>query len=351
MSVPRWQEPNLARAPFVNERPVRRLAIVLWLLFAVAAIAAVWMSRSMRQETETRVAELSRLSTEAESARVRAANLEAELRRSNLPAQNERTEFLNRRLAERSFSWGRLLEVLTQTMPRGVRLMGLAPEGFARERRRTGAKTGSRAGTPVALRITGEAEETEALLEFVDRLFQHPAFDSPNLSRESEKKDFRIQFDLTVGYLPQVADQQETVIAPSAIGASPAARRPGELAAAQSGGIVASTRPLPTSGRKSDAEGSAVGIPWGASVEDAPTAPPAVDRGIDRTFAPTGGRGSSGAPAASSGGINTGAAGSGSRPGAAPAPAAPSVGNESRFPANVMPAPLRPYASSIGGGR
>ena len=41
---------------------------------------------------------------------------------------------LVRRLAERSFSWSGLLEKLSQTMPRGVRLMRLSPEGFVRER-------------------------------------------------------------------------------------------------------------------------------------------------------------------------------------------------------------------------
>ena len=45
MSQVRWQEPNLARAPFVNERPVRRLAVTLWVLFAIVGGLGVWQSQ------------------------------------------------------------------------------------------------------------------------------------------------------------------------------------------------------------------------------------------------------------------------------------------------------------------
>ena len=64
MTASRWQEPNLARNPFVNERPIRRLAMLLWLLAAIAGAAGFWRSQAIRQDTGTRVAELARLTAQ-----------------------------------------------------------------------------------------------------------------------------------------------------------------------------------------------------------------------------------------------------------------------------------------------
>ncbi len=374
MSLTRWQEPNLSRAPFVNERPVRRLAVTLWVLFAVVAGVAAWQSRSSRQETSSRVAELVRLNSETVSARERAASLESELRKADLTAQNERTEFLNRRLAERTFSWSNLLESLTQAMPRGVRLMQLSPEGFTTERLRATNKPKSAATTRVAMRITGEAEETEALLEFIDRLFQHPAFDRPNLAREAEKKDLRIQFQLAVTYLPEVAGQLGGGRVPEVTPAVASARPGGAPAGAPSSsanaaavareerattgaGATSPAQSLATAGR---AARNAVGGAGGAGDAKPGAGRPGLARekaapqggtraedprllGGDEAAAEdlpvTPGRGGSGFRA-----------GSTSPAGAAPSTSSPGVG-AGRFPANVMPTPLRPYASSTGGGQ
>lgn len=386
MSRVRWQEPNLARVPFVNERPVRRLAITLWVLFAIVAGLGVWQSRASRQQTATRLAELVRLNSEIVSARERAAKLDGELRSANLRAQNERTEFLNRRLAERSFSWSSLLESLTAVMPRGVRLLRLSPDGFTSERRRGGAEPQPAAATRVAMRISGEAEETEALLEFVDRLFQHPAFERPNLARESEKKDLRIQFDLAVAYLPEVARQlvagttaaTQAVPETTALGAT-ADRPPGNVAGSPAESAVApvksaagtatsagqpaadrqvarpATAAVPS--RPQPASGAAIGgSAWGdsqATGDDEKVEKAAPGRGA--VAPPASGGRLSGVPAGGvPGGLPApaGTAGGGFRPGAAgPPAAAPPAAGGSQFPNNVMPTPLRPYASSTGGGQ
>lgn len=385
MSQVRWQEPNLARAPFVNERPVRRLAVTLWVLFAIVGGLDVWQSRASRLQTSTQLAELVRLNRETVQARERAATLERELRAADLPAQNERTEFLNRRLAERAFSWSSLLESLTQVMPRGVRLVRLSPEGFASEQRRAGAKAQTAATTRVALRITGEAEETEALLEFVDRLFQHPAFDRPNLARESEKKDLRIQFDLAVAYLPEVAGElaggtkgktsaATSTTSPTTALAAPSGRQPGALAdsgapsgappapaaagaAGNSGLAAAGKQPAPAAAAVASRQrpGSAASA-WGDGRLGGGDGKVETDvRGGSAAAPPVNGGRFSGVPV---GGVPAGvpamgsAAGGGFRPGSqVPPAAAPPGGSGSQFPNNVMPTPLRPYASSTGGGR
>ncbi len=365
MSATRWQEPNLSRAPFVNERPVRRLAVTLWLLFAITAFAGLWMSQTIRRETGTRLAELVRLNAGTVAARERATALEAELRRADLPAQNVRTEFLNRRIAERSFSWNRLLETLTQELPRGVRLMRLSPQGFTRERGRARTVNPTAATTRVALKITGEAEETEALLEFVDRLFKHPAFDHPNLSRESGKKDFKIQFELSVDYLPQLAEPGPTAAATAATTATPetagsartAVVAPGAPAYAPQAAAGASPAakprlPMPRAGAvpggHDKAAAGAAGEPAGATefADDQPE-PQSARRGAG--IGGSAGSGETGragvVPAAPFPG--RGGSGGGSQPGFPGAPAA-QPGTDGKFPFNVLPTALKPYASSTG---
>lgn len=382
MSASRWQEPNLARNPFVNERPVRRLAILLWVLALLAGGAGFWMSRSIRLETGARVADLARLNAATVSDRDRAVRLEAELRSANLPAQNARAEFLNRRIAERSFSWNGLLETLTGAMPRGVRLVRLAPEGFTRERGRVQADAQTAATTRVALRIFGEAEETEALLEFVDRLFAHPAFDKPNLSRESARKDLKIQFDIAVDYLPQAAAQGATASAAGTSGAAdPAATAAGlpatagapAAAAVAAAPVAAAVAGAPEGAGKPGTGGSGAGraLPssrpaaaGGSGRAAAGAIPSREELGVDPKEVETG-SGAARGGAAASGASRMGGFPAGSAPGlrgggtaaagprggstAQPAPGAGAGGKS--FPTNVMPTPLRPYASSTGGGR
>ncbi|MEO8277109.1 MAG: hypothetical protein ABI639_12920 [Thermoanaerobaculia bacterium] len=395
MSAARWQEPNLSLAPFVNERPVRRLAATCWVLFVLVAAGGFWMSQKIRRETGAQVVELSRLSTATADARARAGALETELRAANLPAQNERTEFLNRRIAERSFSWNRLLETVTREMPRGVRLARLSPEGFSRGRQRLGDKRESVATTRVALRIAGEAEETEALLEFVDRLYRNPAFAHPNLSRQSERKDSMIQFDLAVDYLPTIAG--EIAAGASALtttltttpaggttrpsltaGSGLAGRGAGNLAPAASGsagsaggalgaeagaksapGVAIGTFPLAgrdartardpnAGGARGSAYGDGAGEPnEGLTPEESKRLQERADLGaagqkrqspgdaaaLGNRFPPGGSSGNGGNGNAGGNGEN----GSGATP--------------RKFPFDVLPTPLKPYASTAGGGR
>lgn len=356
MSGPRaWQGPNLARQPFLNQRPIERLALLLWLLALGVGAFATWRFRSIEQDLGSKNADLARFTEEAASARDRAAALQSALERADLAALNLRTEFLNRRIAERAFSWNRLFDRLTEAMPRGVRLRTLTPQAFAKEvPRRTGVNATTAAQTRVALSIDGQAEDTEALLELVDRLFAHPAFDRPNLVREAEKKDLLIDFDLTVDFLPQAgAAQTEAPVAvePSAGGPRTAfggeAAIPGAVAPSSGAPVAAAASVTATAGREPGAApsggGAAAARPATAGRAPVPasrgalpgapsTAPPAEESMLGAAEArPASGAAAARGPAA-----------------AAPAGAAPGT---RPYPYNLVPTPLKPYASSAGGDR
>lgn len=199
---------NLARSPFVNRRPVRRLTVALWVVGAAVLLLNVFLIWSHRSGTVEGRAELTD-SREAAEREVKVSRLlRDELASMDLASQNAHVDFLNQRIAQRAFPWSRLFDQMVEVMPAGVRLRSLRPGlGRARRGRRTVLDT------QVHLSISAQAENGEAMLEFVDRLFAHPAFDRPNLKRESSSGSV-VGFQLEVLYEPESeAPQLESAVA------------------------------------------------------------------------------------------------------------------------------------------
>jgi Tfp pilus assembly protein PilN len=126
---------NLARRVFVNTRPVRRLALLLWGAGAVLLLADVWLFWSYFTASAEKRGRLAALETEAAEERRLIAGLETELRRFDLARQNEEVAFVNRRIAERTFGWSRLFDDLAEVLPWDVRISGLSPLSLAGESR------------------------------------------------------------------------------------------------------------------------------------------------------------------------------------------------------------------------
>jgi len=211
---------NLARRPFLNARPVARIAVVLWLLGAGLCAANVWLFRGYLRGTaglQTQLADLAQRRQATEQAIGRA---EAELKGADLEHLNRQVEFLNERIAERRFGWSRLFDRLAEVLPGAVRIRSLASVNIVPTERDT--RRVARLADRFELRILGTAQSDEALLQLVDALFHHPAFSAPNLAREARQSSGEINFDLTVTYLP--AAQGAPAAAPPS--AAPAATPP-----------------------------------------------------------------------------------------------------------------------------
>jgi Tfp pilus assembly protein PilN len=202
-----WQAPNLAREPFENRRPARRLALILGsLALALTAwnVGTWWRIGAGAAE---RAHELERLTAATAAARERIGTLESDLAATDLERANDEAAFLNERIDERVFSWNRLLDDLVEALPPGVRLRQLSPKREGGQTTTRGARTRRKVAADleerdVELRIRGEAEDDEALLELVDRLFSHPAFRDPDLQNESRSSTGELSFDLSVAYRP-----------------------------------------------------------------------------------------------------------------------------------------------------
>jgi Tfp pilus assembly protein PilN len=206
---------NLARRPFVNSRPVTRVALLLGgagLLLLLGNVSLFW---SYFAGSENLRGELRAVREQSDTERETIARLEGQVASLDLGRQNEQVEFLNGKIAERTFSWSLLFDRLAAVLPGDVRLARLTPT--ADERRdaagsrrtfRSGRRGegGAAAGERVNLELSGEARNYEALLRFVDNLFSHPAFEEPNLTREDRDDDGLITFNLEVVYLPGTPD-------------------------------------------------------------------------------------------------------------------------------------------------
>lgn len=207
---------NLARRPFVNSRPVTRIALLLWaagLLLLLVNVSQYWSYFAGSEEMRS---ELAGVREQAETERATVARLDEEVKSLDLASQNEQVLFLNGKIAERTFSWSLLFDRLAAVMPNDVRLERLVPRGTEERgaggrtvrssRPARGGQSSGTAGDQVILTLRGQSRNDEALYRFVDNLFGHPAFDEPDLTREDRADDGLINFDLQVVYLPGATD-------------------------------------------------------------------------------------------------------------------------------------------------
>lgn len=253
---------NLARRPFANLRPLRRLAIGLWLLGGVAALLSLWLYVAYASGSAEKRRELARLENSANGESARISGLEAELGRSDLASQNREIEYLNDRIAERTFAWSALFDDLAEVLPWNVRVLSLSPLSVMPNRRAGSAAAAPAPGT-FGLHLVGSARDGEALLLFVDRLFAHPSFAEPNLEQERRQNGEELQFSLTVTYRPR------GVSLPGAIVPTASAGPAGEQVAS----AVANPGAVPAA-----APGTAPATSPLVAVEASPAAPPAVEQ-------------------------------------------------------------------------
>lgn len=211
--------PNLASRPFINRRPVQRLALLLWLVGGASLVANALLYWRYATGAGRRHEELTQIATDTGRERAALAEREEALGGIDLEWQAEQVRFLDYKIAERTFSWSELFDQLADVLPRGVRLFRLQPSVAKAEtsRRRPEATYGERVG----LALNGAAESGEDVYALVDALFGHQAFTQPSLSRET-RGDEEVEFNLTVTYLPGAARSAEGAATAAVAGVEPA---------------------------------------------------------------------------------------------------------------------------------
>lgn len=242
---------NLARRPFLNSRPVVRVALLLWLLGLALLLVDLWQFLGYRERSADKREQVARSEAEIERQRADLARLQKTLDGFNLEAQNQKVDFLNKQIAERTFSWSQLLDRITERLPNDLRLNRLAPltgDKAERQLQRSGGGIGARRSTQasdlVPLLITGEARNDEALSSFVQSLFR-PPFTDANLAREEREEDGKtLKFEISVQYRPSPPATAAT--APGAApGAGPAPKIEELAVPSSDAGKPAAPKPAP----------------------------------------------------------------------------------------------------------
>ncbi len=284
---------NLARRPFVNRRPVLRLAVLLWIAGTALAVHNVRQYWGHWQGTSVYRQRLTEVEGRVREERDKLGLQDQALAKVRLASQNRRTVFLNQLITYRTFPWSALFDDLEEVLPLDVRLVSVRPNvklsaepEAPRRRRRANSRrprssraatgegaaagegertneAGEGAGTTgeqareareevplasneVVLKLGAVARTEEALLELIEALYDDPSFRDPFVPGESLQPDGSTQFSVNVVYLtrrPDPAPEEAPVIAeqPPAEGAlEPEA---GSATAPASGGEIPEAGP------------------------------------------------------------------------------------------------------------
>jgi Tfp pilus assembly protein PilN len=202
---------NLADSPFVNKRPVQRFVVAAWVAGALLTGVNVLLWVQYRHQSTALRGRLTEARASIERTSKRIVDMDAQLKGLRLPAQNAQVEFLNDRIAERTFPWSLLFERIATTLPDGVRLMSLSPVFRARsdapERKRK--KEDQAPPVPedevINLKIQGAAKTDDSLYQLIDAFFASPAFAHPRLFNERSTAA-EVEFSVEVDYKPRFTD-------------------------------------------------------------------------------------------------------------------------------------------------
>lgn len=198
---------NLASRAFENRRPIRRLAVLIWSVAGFATALNLWLYHGYFSGSSEGRGDLQAIADQIREETTESRRLASELGSYDIEAQNEQVDFLNRKIADRTFPWGSLFDHLSEVLPRGVRLVSLAPaQPDERQDRSRGSRSRRRRVLDqeqdrVPLDINGEAEDSEQIAAFLDALFAHASFVSPVLRSESSSSAAGSRFSLQVDYL------------------------------------------------------------------------------------------------------------------------------------------------------
>lgn len=208
---------NLARRPFINTRPVTRVALLLWIVGGLLLLGNTTLFYGYLSGSSEARAELAGKREAIESEQRKAGQLQTRLAGLELEEQNEQVEFLNRKIAERAFSWSLLFDRLAEVMPDDVRLLQLQPASIGGNDRPgsrpsgAGATRGRRpegSSDRVPLSLQVESKSDEAFNQLVDNMFAHDSFRDPDFTRETrdegDGESDVVRFDLRVTYIPGV---------------------------------------------------------------------------------------------------------------------------------------------------
>ena len=179
---------NLASRPYRDYRPVYAVVVIASLLTAFLMLNNVETYYRYIHETKSTRAKIAQVEQQVrvEEQNERAAR--QRLQSLDLKRLDQQTRFINAKLAERAFSWSRLLDELESILPDDVRLVSVSPS-FTESGR-------------IQLGLTFQAKSPDGMITTLNRLNSDPQFADAFPSNETRDELGTFNFSLTAEYRP-----------------------------------------------------------------------------------------------------------------------------------------------------
>lgn len=179
---------NLAARPYRNDRPFFVGMSVLGVLTAFLLFNNVATAFDYLENTRSTREEIAEIEKAIAAENEKAERSEREIRNVNLQTLNTQTAYINAQIAERAFSWTRLLDALERTVPPDVRLLSLNPA--------IDEKTGI-----TQLQLECVAKNQNGMVKMLRGLLGDPIFRGAFPRMERREDDGTYRFSITVEYL------------------------------------------------------------------------------------------------------------------------------------------------------
>ena len=187
---------NLASRPYRDYRPVYAVVVILSLLTAFLMLNNVETYYRYIHETQATRAQIAKVEEQAAKERQLEEAAKQRLSGLDLKKLDQKTKFINAKLAERAFSWSNLLDELESILGADVRLTSVSP-AFSIE-------------GPVNLSLNFQAKTSEGMIKTIDRMNADPQFHDAFPTSESRNDDGTYTFVIMAQYLPVPANQLQT---------------------------------------------------------------------------------------------------------------------------------------------
>jgi Tfp pilus assembly protein PilN len=182
---------NLASRPYRDYRPVYAVVVILSLLTAFLMLNNVETYYRYINETQATRAQIAKVEEQARKERELESAAKRRLQGLDLKKLDQKTKFINAKLAERAFSWSALLDQLEAILPADVRLQAISP-GFTEK-------------GPVSLSLQFHAKTSDGMIRILNRMNADPQFLDAFPSSESRGEDGTYTFVIRAKYTPAMS--------------------------------------------------------------------------------------------------------------------------------------------------
>jgi hypothetical protein len=181
---------NLAARPYRDYRPVYAVVVLLSILTAFLMLNNIETYYRYVHETKSTRAEIARVEEQTRLEAQRQESARTRLQGLDLARLDDQTRFINAKLAERAFSWSRLLDELESILADDVRLLSITPAFDEQDPGR------------IRLALTFQAKSADGMITTINRMNLDPQFSDAFPDSETQDETGGYQFVLSAKYQP-----------------------------------------------------------------------------------------------------------------------------------------------------